>query len=156
LERERVRLSHDLFCNAFGGLLLPGFYDERLTERDVVLRAIKGDATCRAEALVPALALWRRSVGPALSRFIDDVTVRYGFVTSDSWDQIVTSVREAAARLDVFDWKAICHDQAALDAAKAFWADCDVIRGFLASIHKSFSIYFLRWDPTRIRGSDHA
>lgn len=156
LTEARDRLSHDLFKNEFGGLLVPGFSDERLTDRDVVFRCLKGDANCRAEALGPALDVWRQKVGPTLNQLIDDVTVRYGFVTSESWHQAVRSVREAVGRLDNYGADAILGDQDARNMARAFWADCDAVRDFLAAMHKSFSAFFVRWDAARIEEAEDA
>ena len=155
-ESERRHVSHDLFSNAFGCLLLPGFNDERLTDRDVILRALRGDTTCQTDALEPALAAWRISLCPALMSLIDNVTTRYGFVVSPDWETAIRTVREAASRLDSFDERAIRDGQEALDATRSFWADCDAVRSFLASMHKSLYLYFLRWDPAAITRPDHA
>jgi hypothetical protein len=145
-ETDRCHLSHDLFLNGFIGLLQPG-YDERLSERDIVLNAARGERASIA-AIEPALAAWRSSILPALEKLINTIATNYGFETSKRWQKDINKVRKASIALSLFQPPLQDTTSAEVIArVKRFWDACDIVRDFLAALRSSFSLYFFSWKP---------
>jgi len=148
LRDERDHLSHTLFKNRFGGILQPGFSAERLTQRDVVLRALQGDKECLRDALNPALKIWNREVKPAIIDFFNRVSSVYGFETSPEWEEQVVAVRKAVEKLAEFSTSTA--KEKAEKYAKSFWKNCDIILEFMNTFYQRYSEYFLTWNPELI------
>lgn len=151
-EVDRAHLSHDLLANCFLGLLQPG-YDEQLSERDIVLKAARGDRES-LEAIEPALATWRKTICPSLDEFIQAIRTSYGFETSKAWDKKVLAVRSASIAISQFQPPLREVSPAACATrVQNFWDACDSLRVFLASLRSSFSTFFPRWNPELLRHS---
>jgi len=151
LEAERVRISHDLFQNRFGGVLLPGWRDDRLRSDDVVLKALRGDEESRA-AVEAAASVWREAVSPALESLLTSISTSYGFVTSPVWDQEVARIRSASATIRGILDPTAPEDQATpVERTRRFWEACDALRTFLADLRNRSSEFFIRWDHRVMR-----
>lgn len=146
LEAERVRISHDLFQNRFGGVLLPGWRDDRLQPHDVVLKALQGDEESRA-TVEAAVSVWRESVAPALETLLSSISSSYGFVTSPAWDEEVARVRSAGVTIGgVLEPNAPGEQAKPVERTLRFWEACDAVRTFLADLRDRSSEFFIRWD----------
>lgn len=149
LEAERRRIYHDLFENGFGGILQPGWRDERLTEWDVVLRALRGEPDDVA-VVQNAISYWSEVVSPQLRSLTDSVSRVFGFVTSPEWDEDLRDVERASEKIRELlpsDKDTVKGLPDAETRAAVFWEACDRVARFLTDLRVRSSEYFLRWDP---------
>lgn len=153
LREERAYISHTLLENGFGGMLVPGWRDERLTDADIVLRALRGDPE-GCEVVENALRYWREEVCPELDHFVASIPDRYGFVTGTSWEEAVRQLRDAEGTIASLGGAPGRGGMALpVDRARAFWAACDAVREFLKDVRTKSAVFFLRWDPNRFTRS---
>jgi hypothetical protein len=153
LEQMRAHLSHDIFQNGFGGILQPGWRDDRLSDRDIVLRALHGDPEGNT-AVGSAVEYWRSTVSPMLNGLVDSVTSRFGFVTTPVWDGEVAKMRVAADTIEGV--LSVPSTSDANDRAARFWQACDVVGGFLVCVRRRSSDFFERWDPSLASPDQHS
>jgi hypothetical protein len=128
LEKERRRISHDLFENDFGAFLIPGWRDERLGDRDVLVLAIAGDPTC-GESVRQATSVWATKVFPALERLSTAIATQHDVKRTEAVDRCMNRLRAADRVISGF-----VIDNAPIDCARRFWAACDTVREVLSDL----------------------
>jgi len=148
-ERERVRISHDLFKNRYGATLQPGWGEPALrgTDEDLLVRALRNEGNC-AETLAGILAIWSTEVFPPLDRLLCEVSARYGLVPSARFQEEVKGIHEADRAIR----SVLAMDTQRTEGARVelFWSGCEVVGGFLGALGRRAWDYFDRWDPTHI------
>lgn len=147
LRTRRSRLSHDLLKNQFGACLVPGWDcrgADRLDEaRDIVLRALRGDADAVAEVRA-AVDIWTRVLYPELSAFLDSVESELGFIASDTFR---ARKREVLVADGVIRGIVSRGADDPMETARDFWRSCDEVAGFLEDLGLHSEAYLLGWGP---------
>lgn len=151
LDSYRDQISHTLLKNGLGGLLVPGWDGtERLSERDVVLKALRGDPEC-GSAVRRAVRFWGQAVFPATQAFATDVVDTWGFTTTAAFTQAEANLGEANEAIS-----AVLESPGPVDAlaaAKRFWEACDNVRGFFDTLKRDPQRYLSGWGQTPQRSA---
>jgi hypothetical protein len=147
--RERTLVSHDLFKNEFGACLQPGWDaagDDRLRARDIVVRAISGEAEAQ-EVVHGAVRVWTERVEPALLRFLALVETELGFVTTPAFQEGTATAVAAGKTI-----RSVLNPGIdPVEGARAFWQACTDVGVLLSGLGDRPYAYLARWDPSTSR-----